>query len=254
MKSANPCGTDVPEPAARYVCEAVSERWQAERQAVSVTASDVAVLMGANPYQKPDDLVQRRLSNVELTANAPMWWGSWLEGPVADATGVILGLHTLNAQRFYVRDDLSLGATIDGYAWLDRASGFEPDLVGVRGPKTDARGRDLADHELYDKSWATDLLQCIEAHGEAMLLEIKTTAQFVGQKYNYRECPPLYFAQVQAQMLVTGIGATLVSCLVGGRDLKCWFVEADADYQHSIVERVSEFRAELETLRRELRP
>jgi|TARA_B100001250_G_C19755608_1_gene769947 predicted phage-related endonuclease len=244
--------TEVPESNARYVCEASSDQWLAMRKQVAVTASDVAVLMDANPYQKADTLVERKLADFELQQNAPMWWGSWMEGPVADATGVALGLHTLNVQRFYVRDDLSIGATTDGYAWLDRESGFEPDLAAVRGPKTDQKGYDLGDDKLFDKSWATDLLQCIEGHGKPLLLEVKTTAQFVGQKYNYRECPPLYFAQVQAQMLVTGWDAALVTCLVGGRDLKCWMVEADIDYQHDIIERVAGFRAELETLRKEL--
>jgi len=250
--SIDPKSTEVPENSARYVCEAQSEQWLAMRKQVAVTASDVAVLMDANPYQKADTLVERKLADFELKANAPMWWGSWMEGPVADATGVALGLHTLNVQRFDVRDDLSIGATIDGYAWMDRESGFEPDLAAVRGPKTDARGYNLGDDELFDKSWATDLLQCIEAHGKPLLLEVKTTAQFVGQKYNYRECPSLYFSQVQAQMLVTGHEAALVTCLVGGRDLKCWMVEADIDYQTDIIERVQAFRAELRTLEKEL--
>ncbi|MCP4243391.1 MAG: YqaJ viral recombinase family protein, partial [bacterium] len=178
----------MPEANARYVCEASSDQWLAMRKQVAVTASDVAVLMDANPYQKADTLVERKLADFELQQNAPMWWGSWMEGPVADATGVALGLHTLNVQRFYVRDDLSIGATTDGYAWLDRESGFEPDLAAVRGPKTEQKGYDLGDDKLFDKSWATDLLQCIEAYGQCkpLLLEVKTTAQFVGQKFNYR--------------------------------------------------------------------
>jgi len=246
----DPMGKQMPDPNCRYVCESGSDEWLAKRKQY-VTASDVAVLLGENPYQKPESLIEQKLRGDELPDNASMWWGRFMQRPLIDATSIALGLTLHERESMFVRGDLGVSCTLDGVAVpgvdLERA-----DRVAVRGPRTDLKGPNLRDDDLYDKSWYTDLLQTIVAWDQPMLLEVKTTAEFVGRKYTYQDCPGLYNAQVQTQMLVTGIEACLVTCLVGGRDLRCWFVEADADYQARICAAVTEFRGELRRLEREL--
>jgi len=232
---------------AKYVCDDTSEEWLAARKGV-MTASGIPVIMGLNPYQTREDLLATKIHGDDFGGNASTWWGQRMEAPVATATGIALGFNTVNLNRFYVREDLKLGATIDGYIWYDPELAFAGDNMALRGPRTDAKGKNLTDDQLYDKSWAGDLKQCVMAHEKPMLLEVKTTAEYVGRKYGYRECPELYYAQVQGQMLVTGFDACLVACLVGGRDLKCWMVEADDDFQQAIVLETHRFMNELKEL------
>jgi len=239
----------VPCEQAEYVCDDTSEEWHAARQRV-MTASGIPVIMGINPYQTRDDLLHTKVHGDTFEGNASTWWGQRLEEPIAKATGIALGFQTVNLNRFYVREDLRLGATIDGYLWHDPRFAFEGDNQALRGPRTDAKGKNLTDDELYDKSWVGDLRQSIVALDRPMLLECKSTAEYVGRKHGYRECPELYYAQVQAQLLVTGFDAACVACLVGGRDLKVWMVEADVDFQQAIVLETSRFMNELQELSR----
>ena len=238
-----------PPSGARHVCDASEEQWLEQRRRY-ITASDVAVLMGSNPYQTPEALAENRIRDVralmrgeESTLSIPtttsMWWGQWLEGPVADAVSVLLGLRVRTAQRMYALDDV-LSCTIDAVCVRDE--GFVPEPGLFRGPNVAAGRRGVPEADRYDRSWVYDLLQVMESVGQPSLLEIKTTAEFVGRKHSYRDCPALYEAQVQAQMLVTGHSSALVACLVGGNDLKAWFVEADASYQSEIRRRVREFQ------------
>jgi len=226
-----------PHPHSRYVCDDTHAQWKVEREypRTVLTASQVPVLMGVNPYQTRDDLLRAKIVGDDFSGNASTWWGQHLETPIIQAAGLATGLSTIGLNRFYRRDDLGIAATIDGYIWDEKEVRFDACADGVRGPKTGAKGSNLTDDQLYDKSWFYDVRQCLLAHEKPMLIEAKNTAEFVGRKYSYRECPELYSYQVQAQMLVTGWEATLVACLVGGRDLRLWFVEADDDIQQAII-------------------
>ena len=236
-----------PHPECSYVCADHSPEWHREREfpRTVLTASQVPVLMGKNPYQTRDDLLKSKIVGDPFDGNASTWWGQHLEAPIIQAAGLVTGLSTIGMNRFYRRDDLAIGATIDGYIWAEKAARFDPCADGVRGPRTGAKGANRPDAYLYARSWFHDVCQCHVAHEKPMLIEAKNTAEFVGRKYSYRDCPELYSYQVQAQMLVTGWEATLVACLVGGRDLRLWFVEADDDIQQAIILEAHAFAREV---------
>ena len=92
------------------------EEWLAVRKKV-VTATEVPVLLGLNPFMSPNQLLkEKELSTFH--GNAYTQIGEWLEPVVIQATNLTLGtdfrlLEENGAKKFFHLDGLKLGATPD---------------------------------------------------------------------------------------------------------------------------------------------
>lgn len=186
------------------------EHWLAARRA-GITGRDAAVLLGVDPYASPLSLYVDKLTGPEFDSDAgeAAYWGSQLEHVVAIEWG------KRNRDRGVILPTPGLLAHPDQpwqMATIDRYVA------------QDRRSRPHA------------------------VLEVKTTGAWRAEQWPEHGAPPLHvLAQVQHQLIVTGLELGYVAVLVGGQSYREWEVPFEPDLAAEITAIEAEF---LDRLRR----
>lgn len=72
-------------------------------------------------------------------------------------------------------------------------------------------------------------------------LECKNVSEYKQKEWTHNEVPYLYYAQVQAQMLVTGRDIAVLAAVIGGNRLKVYTVHRDAQLIAEMVDATRDF-------------
>ena len=90
------------------------EEWLELRTKV-LTATEMAVILGLNPYRSVAQLLAEKKTKLDLSNNAFVWMGQALEPVVVEATNKALGTNfeLFDGRAFYCDPELGLGATQD---------------------------------------------------------------------------------------------------------------------------------------------
>jgi len=183
--------------------------WLADRS-LGIGSSDAAGIMGMSQYSSPLKVwLEKTGTYVEDVDNRFTKAGRFLETPIAEWFKQETGLDVEMARDFLGADHFTcvhpehdfIRATPDGWVVLEGGDGLK--LLG-----RDIRGRGL--------------------------LEIKNTSTYKSQDWDER-VPPMVYCQVQQQMLVCEAKWAFVAVLIGGNELRWFFVEADEEMQGDMV-------------------
>jgi len=196
-----------PFPNAEVICSADDrETWLAERQRL-VTASDVAAILGLNPWHGALEvyMVKQGLA-AETEESEAMEWGSALEPVIAERYAKRTG-REVNMCGLLIRSKRYpwLGATLD----------------------------------------ATTVIAVVPDHRPVSVLEIKTTGASHADDWA-EGVPPHIMPQVQTQMIVTGTTMISVACLIGGQRMVWVDVAYDDEMCERIIAATRDFMRRLE--------
>jgi hypothetical protein len=164
-----------------------------------------------------------------------MRWGQEMEVPNMILLQKLLGsCMILPVNRFY-RKGL-IGATIDGIM------GVLPSQLGFVGDKT------------LSSLSAAKVAKSL-AHLEPIgLVEMKQTessyysrdlGRLRSSVDDWKEVPPMYWAQVQVQLYVTGMPWAVLGARIGAADMRAYLIEPDREFWDKMVDAVESFFAEL---------
>jgi len=89
------------------------QEWLEIRQKV-LTASDIGVILGLNPWKTVKELIESK-ANIQILDNSYMWLGRQLESLVVECTNKVLNssFELFNYKAFFVDRNIGLGATPD---------------------------------------------------------------------------------------------------------------------------------------------
>lgn len=171
---------------------------QRELRKMGVGSSDIGAVAGLSPYASPLDvwLQKRGLATVE--ENEAMRWGTAMEPVIAQA---------------YEREHLAEGEVVCTSGTVRHAE--EPWILATPDRiVTDARFRPVR------------------------LVEIKTVSHRSAHHWGeaHDEVPPWYRAQIEWQMLVTGVTTCDLAALIGGAELRVYRITQDRDLAAMLVE------------------
>lgn len=187
------------------------QHWLAARQ-TGITATDAAALLGVDPWESPLSVYIAKtavLDDVDAASEA-MYWGNQLEHVVA---------------REWERRNRARGLRIAP----------TPGLLAHP-----ARPWQMATIDRYVTT-ATD------RGAPVAVLECKTTDSRNSEHWAEDAEPPLrVVAQVQHQLIVTGLDHAYVAVLVGGNRFRQWEIPFDAELAEQITAVEQEFRDRLE--------
>lgn len=185
-----------------------------EQQAVRATgigSSEIGAIAGLSPYARPLDvwLVKRGLATVE--ENEAMRWGTAMEPVIAQAYE---RAHLTEGEHLFTPDSIwrdSVKGTLQHPAepWILAS----PDRVVMR----------------YDD----------RLHGtKQRLVEIKTVSHRSAHHWGeaHDDVPPWYRAQVEWQMLVTGVTTCDLAALIGGAELRVYRLTHDPELAAMLVD------------------
>lgn len=223
--------------------------WLEERRR-GIGGSDVAAVLGLNPYKTPLDLWEDKTGKAEESHQSESaYWGSTLEDVVAKEFSMRTGM---KVQRLTKSLSVSFDAVIndvpsEARGWaranIDRA---------VINPTISKTVR------LADECAATLRERCNQ-HGLAIttdaILECKTAnarmadewgpsqeAEIVAGTVTSEHKIPIYYeTQVQWYMAVTGARVAYVAVLIGGQDFRIYVVRRDDELIRAIVTKCWEF-------------
>ena len=208
------------------------EDWLKERTK-GIGGSDVATVLGLNPYKTPLQLWEEKTCKSKgHEASEAAYWGTQLEDLVAKEFSKRTGMKVQ-------RVNFMLTAGEDGWMRgnIDRAI-VNPDIAGrvsvLKADKAAECGRLLS----------TDIgLECKTANqyladhwGPSQEDEI---AQ--GQIVTEHKIPLYYETQVQWYMAVTGLSKFYVAVLIGGNDFRMYEVPRDEDVIQALVSQCENF-------------
>lgn len=104
--------------------------WLAERRKL-ITASDVAAVMGKNPYCSAKEVFNRKISGIEQEPNADMQRGVELESIILRTFGQKIRRPCRQLTGLWVNDEFPwLGATLDGMCILSKHH-----IVEIKAPR-----------------------------------------------------------------------------------------------------------------------
>lgn len=194
-------------------------QWLMRRREL-ITASDVAAILGVDPFRRPSDVYMEKIGESVTEETEAMRWGKRLEDAIADGykAETKRRVHAEPAYEVVTHPQLPwLGATLDRGVTCD---GYNPFDLVVPGP--------LGPHELG-------------------ALELKATAD----PSKWEEEPPVaYQVQLTVQMAVTGRSWGSLAAFVSLLRPVVWFDRAhDPELFGLMVPKLEEFRAYV--LRRE---
>lgn len=180
-----------------------------------VTASQVATLMGENPYQNIRNLAKEKLEK-KLTSfpdRPPMWWGRRLEGVNGQAFRDLYGGEVWLEQLFF--GNRHVAATLDGLWYPNGPKGEHPNWIDWGSP---SQPQDL----------------CV--------LELKNTDAWG----SWNDVPPYYWWQVQSQMHCTGLTDGLLVAKIGAARMRAFHIEYDSFAMKEAAEKATHFMENLE--------
>ncbi|MBQ0054283.1 MAG: YqaJ viral recombinase family protein [Bacteroidales bacterium] len=181
-----------------YTIHAKNHQEWLEAREGGIGSSDVATLLGVNPWQTPYQLwlvKTGRVLNVEKESFL-MKAGHYLEDAIshfcADETG--LEIIKSSAEEFIVvdKDKPYLRVSPDRYAWM-------PELPHTKNNK--------------------------------VIIECKSTQNYIDED----DIPKYWFSQVQYQMGVCGIDKAVVAWLTQGRQFNYKWLEFDSEFYHDVI-------------------
>lgn len=208
------------------------DAWLQERTK-GIGGSDVATVLGLNPYKTPFSLWEEKTGKAEGSpAGEAAYWGTTLEDVVAKEFSKRTGM---KIQR--VNFLLSTGENGWMRGNIDRAIVNEQIAKTVRVNKP-------------EKAAETGLMLSTDVG-----LECKTANAFMADKWGpsqeaeivsgnvvtEHQIPLYYETQIQWYMAVTGIKKFYVAVLIGGQDFRMYEVRRDEDVIKAIVEKCHAF-------------
>lgn len=184
-----------------------------------VGGSDIAAIMGDNPWRKARDVVADKLGVGKPFYTSPaMWWGTHLEQANMEGFEKLSGLRCEYSQDVYVKGPI--GVTLDGLI-VDRGPGENPGWVDWRG----------------------DALEELPA-----ILELKNSALTTVAKWP-KGCPPKYYWwQCQAGMYVTGLTQAALVVKVGSAGMVAYGIDYDEESMLRAVEAADALMEEVREL------
>lgn len=193
-----------------------------------LSASRIAVLLNASPYQTRNELLAEMIdidkggSAHRIPQNQAMFWGDTLENQILTVAAERLGLKDLRTSfpAAFQHPSLPLAASLDGSAKGNRKWAADP-ANGIYTPQ----GGDM-----------------IDLTGEILLEAKNTSVQPENPPAAHRG--PL---QLQAQMLCTGLKAGVIAVLYRGTELRLFLYKADPAIQQRIALAVQDFEERRKT-------
>jgi putative phage-type endonuclease len=181
------------------LAEPLTPEWFAQRRQ-GIGASEIAAVMGISPWESPFSLYWRKVNDWRVDLSHEMEWGNRLEPVVADK------FEQSHPEVFLLPSPLVVGPE----PWILAT----PDRF-VRYHCTCPMGADRC--------------RCFASVRPTTLLELKTahSAQDGWGEALTADIPVHYRAQVQWQMLATGLEKAFVAVLIGGSDYREYVVERD---------------------------
>lgn len=182
------------------------QHWLAKRRE-GITATDAAVLLGVDPWQSPLSLyVDKTTGEGEDDAGEAAYWGLQLEHVVA-------------------------------FEWAKRNRGRGLRVAPTPGllahPERPWQMATIDRYTMGDRH---------EAAAPSGVLEVKTTDARNNEKWQEGQPPPLrVVAQVQHQLIVTGLDVAYVAALIGGNRYREWEVPFDPQLAEDITAIEAEF-------------
>ena len=179
-----------------------------------VGASEVAAILGRNPYCDAGTLLDEKLGIKpadDLSQNPRVYWGNQLERAILEGYAQI-------------------GHTIEAYAHLKerRAEMWGRLLQSTRCPQLLA---------------TPDAWQVNPSRQTEGVVQVKNCG------YAKKAPPDYYVVQVQAELAVTGLEWGSLVMLVGGNDLRVYDIEGDETLIEEIFEMVERFWRQVERRR-----
>jgi putative phage-type endonuclease len=176
-----------------------------------ITASDVATVMGLNPFKSALELYLEKLGlKAPFEGNEATEWGQRSEPMIVDGyrdrTGREVSLH---GKLLRSKEYPFIGCTLDAEAIIENVT------------------TDSGEHLHFSSK-------------PRIPLELKTTGAHRADDWD-EGCPPYYMPQVQTQMLVTGANMASVACLIGGQRMVWADVERDDSIISDIIQACTEF-------------
>ncbi|MBK1752196.1 MAG: YqaJ viral recombinase family protein [Escherichia coli] len=208
------------------------DAWLQERTK-GIGGSDVATVLGLNPYKTPLSLWEEKTGKAEGSpAGEAAYWGTTLEDVVAKEFSKRTGM---KIQRVNFLLSTGEGGWMRGN--IDRAIVNEQIAKTVRVHKP-------------EKAAETGLMLSTDVG-----LECKTANAFMADKWGpsqeaeivsgnvvtEHQIPLYYETQIQWYMAVTGIKKFYVAVLIGGQDYRMYEVRRDEDVIKAIVEKCHAF-------------
>lgn len=206
--------------------------WLEERRK-GIGGSDVAALLGLNPYKTPLALWEEKTAkNISDGTNESAYWGTMLEDVVAKEFSKRTGM---KVQR------VNFMLTTGDNGWMrgniDRAI-VNPDISGrvsiLKPEKAKECGRLLS----------TDVgLECktASAYMSSLWGDSQEEEILAGKVVTEHKIPLYYETQIQWYMAVTGIKTFYIAVLIGGQDFRMYEVNRDDDVINAIVEKARVF-------------
>lgn len=191
-----------------------------------LSGSQVATVLGLNPYQTPNDVLKRAydvMSGIEpeFTPHESMSWGNAFELDILNESCARLGLGNPKTtfEKAFFHKDLPLAVSLDGMV--------DGKLTRVVTDPSKGIFIENADELILDGD---------------VILEAKLTGQEVdAQLADYRGK-----WQLQAQMMCTGAKFGFVCVLYRGVQLRVYGFKADDEMQAQIAEASKEFKVKLD--------
>lgn len=205
---------------AQQAAPTAQERWLEERQS-GIGASEIAAVLGVNPYMSPYTVWAQKVGLVESDADEKeaVYWGHALQPAVAARWSQVAGIPIVDLGQHKIQrspDYPHLFATLD-YEIPD------PRFWPMRG----------GDAALWPAA-----LSNVDGPG---VLEIKTAGIRSSSEWYEGGAPLHYQVQVQGQLAVTGYRWGVLACLVGGQQLKWAKVERNDAFIAEMTARVEDF-------------
>lgn len=181
-----------------------------------ITASDVAALVGANPYKRREDVIAEKSGlGEERETTAAMYWGIKSEAVILSGFSEITGVRLRHRNWLLVRDDARVAATLDGLCFVGR---------GPRNPRGRAKSSFCV--------WPGDTLRDGMGLG---VIDAKCVASRNRSLWNKPTPPEIYWWQIQAQLYVTGLDYGVLVAKVDAAEVYAHVIERDAGAAEEIL-------------------
>lgn len=179
---------------------------QAERRRKYVGGSDIAAIMGVDPWRSPEDVWCEKVHGVEDFSSDAATLGDHLESACKSLAEEYLGIKLTSANAFRRVPDTPIGVLLD--AWYQK-----PDDGMVVPVECKTSG--------LLNPWGEAMQEWGDGGGD--------------------DVPPRYILQVHGQMMATGASYSHISALLPGRGHVMYRVERDEELTAVILEHVASF-------------
>lgn len=204
-----------------------------EERTKGIGGSDVATVLGLNPYKTPLELWEEKTGKTKgKTAGEAAYWGTQLEDLVAKEFSKRTGMKVQ-------RVNFMLTAGEDGWMRgnIDRAI-VNTDIAGrvsvLKPEKAAECGRLLTTDVGLECKTANQFMA--DQWGDSQEQEI-----LAGQVVTDHKIPLYYETQIQWYMAVTGLSKFYVAVLIGGNDFRMYEVPRDEDVIQALVSQCEAF-------------